>query len=74
MFLDLTVPGGLGGKPVLENLRKYGVTAPAFVLSGYSNDAAMIRPQEFGFAASLIKPFRKRDIEKVLNRYLISPE
>lgn len=70
LILDLTVPGGMGGKKALAQLRKHGITTPAFVCSGYSDDPVIVRPQEFGFSASLCKPFRKQDLAAVLKQHL----
>ena len=35
IFLDMTIPGGLGGKELIQNLREKYKTLPIFVISGY---------------------------------------
>ncbi len=70
VILDLTVPGGMGGKEVCERLRKSGAVIPVFVTSGYSNDPVMARPTDFGFSASLGKPFRRAEVVEMLEKHM----
>jgi len=57
VILDLTIPGGKGGCETLEALRKLVPDLQAIATSGYSDDPVMARPQDFGFADRLLKPF-----------------
>ncbi len=70
MLFDLTVPGGMGGIETLAAIRRLGLLAPAFVMSGYSEKQAMVNPHSHGFAASIHKPFTMRDLANMLNRHL----
>lgn len=70
VFLDLTIPGELGGKELINSLRKGFSMLPIFVISGYSEDPIITRPQEYGFTASLKKPFTRKEIEILLNRFV----
>lgn len=70
IFLDLTVPGGLGGKELIKELRKKFSVLPIFVISGYSEDPIIIKPQDYGFTGSLKKPFTKKDLDLLLNKYV----
>jgi two-component system, cell cycle sensor histidine kinase and response regulator CckA len=54
--LDLTVPGGVGGKDAVSEIHELMPELPVFATSGYSNDPVMAVPGKFGFAASLKKP------------------
>lgn len=74
VFFDLTVPGHMGGRVAIEELRKRGIQTPAFVFSGYSDDVVMVHPEDFGFVASLRKPFRRRLLAEILNRHLTETE
>lgn len=69
-LLDLTLPGGLGGKQVLDQLRQWGIQLPALVMSGYSSDAAVADPIGHGFLAALQKPFHLSDIRRLLSQAL----
>lgn len=69
VVLDLTVKGGAGGREVISEIRKVAPDLPAFVVSGYADDPVMANPRQFGFTASMSKPFRKSDLLAVLNRH-----
>lgn len=70
VVLDLTVPGGMGGKETASEIRKTDKTIPVFVASGYSEDAAIADPGAFGFTASLQKPFTVEQLGRMLEKYL----
>ena len=70
IIFDLTVPGGMGGKAAVEEIRKLNTEIPIFVASGYAEDPVMKNPTEYGFTASICKPFRKNDLAEMLNKYL----
>jgi CheY-like chemotaxis protein len=70
MVFDLTVPGGMGGKDAVEEIRKLNHDVPVFVASGYGEDPIMKNPGDFGFTASIRKPFIKAELAEMLNRYL----
>jgi len=66
LLLDLTIPGGLGGKDVVREIRKINMKIPVFVASGYAEDPVMKNPAEYGFTASICKPFTKRELIEML--------
>jgi len=70
VILDLTVPGGMGGKKVVKEIRKTDKRIPVFVVSGYSADAAIAKPGEFGFTASLEKPFKVAELTRMFEQHL----
>lgn len=70
MIFDLTVPGGINGKAAIAEIRKSNKEIPAFVASGYADDPVMKAPAEYGFMASICKPFRKSELSELLNKYL----
>jgi CheY-like chemotaxis protein len=70
MIFDLTVPGGMGGREAIEEIRKLCAETPIFVASGYAEDPVMANPKEYGFTASICKPFRKSDLIKILNNHV----
>jgi PAS domain S-box-containing protein len=70
MIFDLTVPGGRGGKEVIADIREVYPDVPAFVVSGYSEDPVMSRPEDFGFQASLSKPFTRQALATMLSEHL----
>lgn len=72
MIFDLTVPGGMGGKDAVREIRKLNAEIPIFVSSGYANDPVMKNPAEYGFTASICKPFTKVELAQMLNKHLKS--
>ncbi|MBN1757592.1 MAG: PAS domain-containing protein [Chitinispirillaceae bacterium] len=69
VIMDLTVPGGMGGKDAVRILRESDADIPVFVSSGYSEDPVMAKPDVYGFTASIPKPFLKEQLAGLLNRY-----
>jgi two-component system cell cycle sensor histidine kinase/response regulator CckA len=69
LILDLTVPGGMGAREALAEIRKSSATTPVFVTSGYTQDPLMTDPATYGFAASLRKPFKRSDLAEMLDGY-----
>ncbi len=72
-ILDLTIPGGLGGKEALPRLRALQPGLPAIVSSGYSSDPVMADHRAFGFNALLAKPYPPEALAAALRETLASP-
>jgi PAS domain S-box-containing protein len=70
IILDLTVPGGMGGKLAVAEIRKTDREIPIFAASGYTDDPVMMTPLQYGFTASIAKPFRKSDLVEMLDLYM----
>ncbi len=68
ILLDLTVPGGMGGKAALEAIRRRDTAVPVFVASGYADDPIIQNPREYGFTDSIRKPFLLKDLRALLAR------
>lgn len=66
VFMDLTIPGGMGGKEAVQKLLAMNPEARVIVMSGYSNDPIMSHFKEYGFTAVLVKPFLVTDLQKAL--------
>jgi PAS domain S-box-containing protein len=71
VILDLTVPGGMGGKEVMERLLKIDPQIKAIVSSGYSDDPVMANFQSYGFTDVIAKPYRISELDKVLKKALV---
>lgn len=65
-ILDLTVPGGMGGREVLERLKVATPNFRAIAASGYSTDPIMCEPQVHGFVGVLPKPFRPAELAQTV--------
>ena len=69
-IMDLTIPGGMGGKETIRELLVLDPEAKVIVSSGYSNDPVMANYREYGFAAMLSKPFDVRELSTEIDRVL----
>ena len=70
VILDLTVPGGMGGKEAIKKLSKIDPEVKAIVSSGYATDPIMSEYRQYGFSAVVTKPYRVTEIEKTLRDIL----
>jgi PAS domain S-box-containing protein len=70
LIMDLTIPGGMGGKEALEQILEIDETAKAIVSSGYSNDPIMANYTEYGFSAAIAKPYQLTDLNRVISQVL----
>ena len=70
VIMDLTIPGGMGGREAAERILAFDPTARLIVSSGYSNDPVMADHARFGFCASIEKPYRAADLGRVLREVL----
>ena len=69
-ILDLTIPGGMGGKEAIKKLLEIDPELKAIVFSGYSDDPVMANFKEYGFKGMMPKPFESRSLGKVLHEVL----
>ena len=70
IILDLTIPGGLGGKEIISTIRAIDQLVPIIVISGYADDPVIADPKAFGFTASIGKPFTIAEFASVLEIHL----
>lgn len=70
VILDLTVPGGMGGKTALEKILAIDPQMKVIVSSGYSEDAVMADFSKYGFAGVIGKPYRLEELSRVLHQVL----
>jgi PAS domain S-box-containing protein len=68
VLLDLTIPGGMGGKQTMVKLLELDPHVTAVVCSGYSNDPIMSDYQLYGFKEVLPKPYHMEDLQKLLDK------
>lgn len=66
VIMDLTMPGGMGGKETIQKLLEIDPQVRAVVSSGYSEDPVMADYQRYGFGAVLLKPFAIEEVSRVL--------
>jgi CheY-like chemotaxis protein len=71
VILDLTIPGGMGGKETIKKLLEIDPKVLAIVSSGYSTDPIMSKFKEYGFSAVVAKPYSVKELERTLQRLMI---
>jgi PAS domain S-box-containing protein len=72
IIMDLTIPGGVGGKEAIGTLLAKHPSANAIVSSGYSNDPIMSDFSRYGFKGVVTKPYTVKELGDVLKRVLSS--
>lgn len=70
VILDLTVPGGMGGKTAAALIREQDQGVVLLVSSGYSNDPIMADFRAYGFNGTVAKPYTIEAITGELSRLL----
>ncbi|HEX9023414.1 MAG TPA: ATP-binding protein, partial [Geobacteraceae bacterium] len=65
-IMDLTIPGGMGGKEAAEQILRIDPGACLIVSSGYSVDPVMAQYRKYGFCGAVGKPYEAREIAQVL--------
>jgi len=68
VLLDLTIPGGMGGKDVAARLREVDDSVILIVSSGYSDTPIMSEFRRYGFDDVISKPWTPVQLSEVLRR------
>ena len=66
MIADLTVPGAMGGKVLGEKLLQRDPRLKVIIASGYSQDPILVNFRDYGFCASIRKPYTVDELKLVL--------
>lgn len=67
-IMDLTIPGGVGGKEAVQEILSIDQKAMVIVSSGYSNDPVMANFKEYGFCSAIEKPYKLSELNKVISQ------
>lgn len=70
VVMDLTIPGGMGGKETAELIRALDSNAVLIVSSGYSSDPVIANYQRYGFSGAVIKPFSFQSLAGEVRRLI----
>ena len=66
VLMDLSIPGGMGGREAIKHLRDIDSEVLAIVSSGYSQDPVMANFEDYGFDAMVSKPYKVESLVAVL--------
>jgi PAS domain S-box-containing protein len=72
VVMDLTIPGGMGGKEAVAKILEIDPAAKVIVASGYSNDPIMANYRKYGFSGVIVKPFNIDGFLSVVKNVLTS--
>ncbi len=70
IIMDVTIPGGMGGKKAVKEILKINPEARVIVSSGYANDPVMANYAVCGFKGIVAKPYTRNNLLAVLNQVL----
>ena len=70
VILDLTVPGGMGGRETVKGLTELDPDVKVIVASGYSNDSVIANFKDYGFSGVIIKPYSIGELSEALNKVI----
>jgi two-component system cell cycle sensor histidine kinase/response regulator CckA len=70
VIMDLTIPGGLGGKEAVIKLREIDPGVKAIVSSGYSSDPIMAHFKEYGFSGVVSKPYSLQTLSETVEKVI----
>jgi PAS domain S-box-containing protein len=70
VIMDLTVPGGMGGKETIRILKRIDPAVKAVVSSGYANDPIMADFKAYGFRGVVTKPYGAEQLIDEISRVL----
>ena len=70
LIMDLTIPGGVGGKEAIKDILEFDPDALAIVSSGYADDPVMANYADYGFKGVAVKPYTATNLRKVLREVL----
>lgn len=71
VIMDLTIPGGMGGKETLRRLLEINPQVKAIVSSGYSNDPIMAEYKQYGFSGVISKPYKIEELSQTLRKVIL---
>ncbi|MDO8142469.1 MAG: response regulator [Candidatus Brocadiales bacterium] len=71
VIIDLTIPGGMGGKETIQKLLEIDPDVKAIVSSGYSDDAIMSDYRKYKFSGVIAKPYRIEELSKTVYQVIV---
>ena len=73
VIMDLTIPGGMGGKEAVVELLHLDPQVRVIATSGYSNDPVLLNHRDYGFQAIIAKPYQLLELNRVMSAVVGRP-
>lgn len=70
VILDLTIPGGIGGKETARHILNFDKEAKIVISSGYADEQLMADHEKNGLAGVIAKPYTMTILQETLARFL----
>ncbi|MCG8633870.1 MAG: response regulator [Desulfobacterales bacterium] len=70
VIMDLTIPGGMGGKEASTEILAMDPSARIVVSSGYSNDPVMADYKAYGLKGIIPKPYRLTELQETIRNLI----
>ncbi len=70
VIMDVTIPGGMGGKEAVKILLDKDPSARVIVSSGYAEDDIITNFKKYGFCEALVKPYKLEELNNTLLKVL----
>ncbi|PLX48472.1 MAG: hypothetical protein C0613_10645 [Desulfobulbaceae bacterium] len=74
VVMDLTIPGGMGGKEAVQKLHELDPAARVLASSGYANDPVLADFSRYGFKGVVAKPYGVEGVAKAVEKALQEQE
>lgn len=74
VIMDLTIPGGMGGKEAITKLSTIDPIVKVIASSGYSNDPIMANFRKYGFSGAIAKPYKIKELSKIVHNVISSDD
>jgi two-component system cell cycle sensor histidine kinase/response regulator CckA len=70
IIMDLTIPGGMGGREAIRRILDIDPQAKAIVASGYATDPIIADFRQYGFCERIAKPYKSEELHAILHRII----
>ncbi len=74
VIMDLTIPGGMGGKEASKAILEFDPDAGIVTSSGYSTDPVMANFTDFGLKGIIPKPYRMEELKNAIDNFFSGKE
>lgn len=74
VIMDLTIPGGMGGREAIGRLHEIDPMVKAVVSSGYSDSSIMSEYRKYGFSGAVLKPYRAMELSRIIDTVISGGE